>query len=322
MTVLLRAGQCFAGDSVMGNWEGVVRSAHGAEKTLQAKVIAEGGGLYRALMRVGKGDKREGKNITGHRKEGQVSFTGSIDMGLDFGGICQLRGEIIGCNLKGYCSSTASSYQFSMRRVQVNPPQLGVKPVEKAVVLFDGSSLDSWVDVNNQPVKWKLLKDKSMEVTKGNIITQQSFGDALIHLEFRTPLMSEARGQARGNSGVYVHGRYEIQVLDSFGLEPMDNGCGAIYKIASPRVNASLPPLDWQTYDISFRAPRFDSTGIKLKNAEISVRHNGQIIHDRQELLGTSPGGISEEEAERGGLLLQDHRDPVQYRNIWILPLD
>ena len=322
MTVLLRMGQCFASDSVMGNWEGEVRSAHGAEKLLRAKIIAEGGGRYRAVMRVGKRDKREIKRITGHRKKGQVFFAGALDLGSEFGGICQLRGKIIGRNLKGDCSSATSLYQFSMRRVQVNFPELGVKPAEKAVVLFDGSSLDSWVDLNNQPARWKLLKDKSMEVAKGNIITQQVFGDALIHLEFRTPLMPEARGQARGNSGVYVHGRYEIQVLDSFGLKPMDNGCGAIYKIASPRINASLPPMDWQTYDIVFRAPRFDSTGIKLKNAEISVRHNGQLIHDRQELLGPSLGGISEEEGKRGGLLLQDHRDPVQYRNIWILPLD
>ena len=182
--------------------------------------------------------------------------------------------------------------------------------------------LRAWMHRDGQPAGWKLGEDGSMEVTRGNILTRRSFGDVRIHLEFRTPLMAEARGQARGNSGVYVQGRYEVQVLDSFGLEPMDNGCGGVYRIAPPRVNASLPPLQWQTYEIIFRAPRFDASGSKTANARITVRHNGQVIHLNRELPRLTPGGVSNEESERGPLLLQDHRDPVQYRNIWVLPLD
>ena len=171
-------------------------------------------------------------------------------------------------------------------------PRLGARPPEKAVVLFDGTGLEAWMQRDGQPAGWKLREDGSMEVTRGNILTRRSFGDVRIHLEFRTPLMPEARGQARGNSGVYVQGRYEVQVLDSFGLEPMDNGCGAVYRIAPPRVNASLPPLQWQTYEITFRAPRFDSSGSKTANARITVRHNGEVIHSNLELPG-SPRGVS-----------------------------
>ena len=130
-----------------------------------------------------------------------------------------------------------------------------------------------------------------MEVARGDILTRRSFGDVRIHLEFRTPLMPEARGQARGNSGVYVQGRYEVQVLDSFGLESMDNGCGALYRIAPPRVNASLPPRQWQTYEITFRAPRFDSSGSKTRNARITVRHNGEVIHLKPGAPQAHPGG-------------------------------
>jgi len=318
----LGAGAVLAGDSVMGEWKGKLRGDDGVERILEAQIVAEGGDRYRAVMRLDKDGAWNSGESAGRRKGETVAFSGSLNLGQGSGGLCQLQGQIDSGGFRGKCAGADSTVRFSLTRMERCPPRLGAKPPDKAVVLFDGTGLESWMHRDGQPAGWKLREDGSMEVTRGNIVTRRSFGDVHIHLEFRTPLMPEARGQARGNSGVYVQGRYEVQVLDSFGLEPMDNGCGGIYRIAAPRVNASLPPLQWQTYEIIFRAPRFDSSGSKTANAKITVRHNGEVIHLDRELPRLTPGGVSNEESERGPLLLQDHRDSVQYRNIWVLPLD
>lgn len=321
-SLYLETGAVLAGDSVMGEWKGKLRGGDGVERILEARVVAEGGDRYRAVMRMDKDGAWNAGESTGRRRGETVVFSGRLHPGQESGGACRLQGQVDSEGFRGTCADSGSTARFSLRRIERRPPRLGAKPPEEAVVLFDGTGLENWMQRDGQPAGWKLREDGSMEVTRGTILTRRSFGDARIHLEFRTPLMAEARGQARGNSGVYVQGRYEVQVLDSFGLEPMDNGCGAVYKIAPPRVNASLPPLQWQTYEIIFRAPRFDSSGSKTANARITVRHNGEEIHLNRELPRLTPGGVSNDEGERGPLLLQDHRDPVQYRNIWVLPLD
>jgi len=172
--------------------------------------------------------------------------------------------------------------------------------------------------------RWKLTDDGAMEVVPGtgNLLTKRRFTDFRLHIEFRTPFMPEARGQARGNSGVYLQGRYEIQVLDSYGLEGRDNECGGIYKVARPRINMCAPPLQWQTYDIVFHAPRFDASGKKTADAVATVRHNGVVIHENVRIPHPTGGGIGGDPSEPGPLMLQDHHNPVRYRNIWIVPLD
>lgn len=171
--------------------------------------------------------------------------------------------------------------------------------------------------------RWKLLGDGSMEIgpKAGSLVSKAAFADHRLHLEFRTPFMPEARGQARGNSGVYIQGRYEVQILDSYGLDGLDNECGGLYKVARPRANLCAPPLQWQTYDIDFRAPRFDAQGAKAANARITVRHNGVLIHDKVELPGQTGGGEAANFEKPGPLLLQDHGNPVQFRNIWVAAL-
>jgi hypothetical protein len=151
------------------------------------------------------------------------------------------------------------------------------------------------------------------------VTSKQKFGNCQVHLEFRTPFQLTASGQGRGNSGCYLQGRYEVQVLDSFGLEGLDNECGGIYSIARPSVNMCYPPLSWQTYDIDFTAATYDDAGAKLKNARMTVRHNGVVIHNDVECDHATTAAPVAEGAEPGPLYLQDHGNPVRYRNIWIV---
>jgi len=187
---------------------------------------------------------------------------------------------------------------------------LGAKPPRKAVVLFDGTNADAWI---NGRVENGLLPNS-------DATTKQKFGDYKLHLEFRTPYKPYARGQGRGNSGVYHQGRYETQVLDSFGLDGRENECGGIYSIAEPKLNMCLPPLTWQTYDVNFTAARFDTDGKLLQHAQMTVRLNGVVVHKDQELPHTTTSApIGTITPEPGPIHIQHHSNPVYYRNIWIV---
>ena len=199
-----------------------------------------------------------------------------------------------------------------------------VPPPAGATVLFDGKSFDNWQKKDGKAVGWKLLDGGIMEVSKtGDIVTKEKFnGHFKLHVEFRVPYMPKAKGQGRGNSGIYVQGRYEVQVLDSYGLESKIDDCAAIYSIAKPRVNACKAPTVWQTYDIEFRAPIFVD-GKKKEPAVMSVWHNGILVHDKVILTkDNTPAGAGGDPSLPGPILLQDHGNPVQYRNIWLIQLD
>lgn len=202
--------------------------------------------------------------------------------------------------------------------------QKSVPAPKGAVVLFDGKSLDNWTHKDGKkPAHWKLVDGGAMQVPGGGgIITKQKFdGKFLLHVEFRVPYMPKASGQGRGNSGVYVQGRYEVQVLDSYGLKSKDNDCGGIYSVAAPLVNACKAPTVWQSYDIEFTSPVCEN-GKKVKPARITVHHNGVVIHkDREIPKDVTTAGIASDPCTPGPVYLQDHGNPVQYRNIWLLPL-
>lgn len=188
------------------------------------------------------------------------------------------------------------------------------------VILFDGTSTDGWTYPDGSgPIDW-IVEGNIMTVGHEDIVSKETFRDAHVHVEWREPDMPWASGQLKGNSGVYLHGIYEVQILDSYG-KPEDklekNDCGAIYTICPPLQNACRPALEWQTYDIYFRAPRFDEEGNVTENARITVLQNDRLIQNNVELFKTTGGGITREKLHEGPLLLQDHGHPVSFRNVW-----
>lgn len=211
--------------------------------------------------------------------------------------------------------------------VDPGPERPSVAPPADAVVLFDGRDLAEWQKADGSPARWR-VRDGYMEVVggSGNVLSRRAFGDVQLHLEWATPSPAAARvGQARGNSGVFLMGYYEIQVLDSWRNETYTDGqAAAIYGQTPPLVNASRPPGAWQTYDIIFRRPRFAADGSVLQPARVTVLHNGVLVHDAVALTGRTVHRARaryEPHADRLPLMLQDHADPVRYRNIWVREL-
>jgi 3-keto-disaccharide hydrolase len=196
-------------------------------------------------------------------------------------------------------------------------------PPKGAVVLFNGRDLSNWHTRDGKPAGWQ-VEDRVVTVVRGtgDILSNDTFADAYLHLEWMEPDMPEASGQAKGNSGVYLQARYEIQVLDSYGWEvPGLGDCGAIYNMHAPLANACKPALEWQTYDIIFRAARVEARGWVLEPARVTVIQNGVVVQNNVTLYDVTGGAIDHNLGEPGPLLLQDHGDPVKYRNIWMVQL-
>jgi len=201
----------------------------------------------------------------------------------------------------------------------VSPGEKSSDPPADAIVLFDGKDLSKWKNGD----KWE-LKDGYAVVQKSDIVTTDSYGDYQLHVEFATPEKVRGSGQGRGNSGVYLQGRYEVQMLDSFGLDGKDNECGGVYSVGAPKINMCYPPLSWQTYDIDYTAAKYNASGKLTANPRMTVRHNGVVIHDNLELPGERNTTAAPVKAgpEPGPVYLQDHGNPVRYRNIWVVPTD
>ena len=199
---------------------------------------------------------------------------------------------------------------------------LNAAPPKDAVVLFDGTSLEQWVKMDGSPADW-LVADGTVQVAPktGDICTKQLFGDHFLHLEFMLSDMPEAKGQGKSNSGVFIQGRYEIQVLDSSGWDvPGMGDCGSIYDQYAPLVNACKPAKTWQTYDVIFRAPRCEGKVVK-EPARITVLLNGVIVQNNVQLPGVTGAPTDLNVQLPGHLRLQDHGNLVWYRNIWAVPL-
>lgn len=308
MLALLASVNAFAGPTytdpektdddfaVQGEYVGKLR-----DQVFGVQVVAQGGGKFRSVAYHGglPGDGWDEKETIireGERKDGVPTFVGDRGMG-----------KIIDGKLKVYDDSGVEIASFD--RTTRESPTLGAQPPEGAIVLFDGKSVDAFE-------RGELTDDGLL---KSGVTSKQKFQDCTVHLEFRTPYQPEDRGQGRGNSGCYLQGRYEVQILDSFGLTGEDNECGGVYTVAKPKVNMCFPPLAWQTYDIEYTAARFGDDGKKTADAKLTVKHNGVVIHEGVAVPHATTAAPVAEGPEPGPLYLQDHGNPVRYRNVWVL---
>jgi len=239
---------------------------------------------------------------------------------------CQWTGKLTEAGLEGAVKSDCKA-TFSLKRVMRLSHRLGAKAPKGAAVLLSADTKDlsaTFTKGGGKPCGWKLLPGGVMQCVPrgGSALTKKKFGSVHIHAEFRTAFMPDKKGQGRSNSGFYIQNRYECQVLDSYGLKGVSNECGGLYRAVEPRVNMCAPPGQWQSYDIFFRAPKFDASGEKqIEGAHITVVHNGVLIHNDVVMQkGTGNGGRRKPIASEF-LLLQDHGNPVEFRNIWIADL-
>jgi hypothetical protein len=313
-------------DPFMGDWKGGWELDNDADSgSLVAQVIALGKGQYRAVLLNEFDTRREPLAVLDGRLNGAaVNFAGRTVLS-DSGTELEIQAAIKDGEFSGSFKGDQFG-NFGMSKVVRLSPTLGAKPPDGAIVLFNGKDFKEWKHtrkkVGEDKVKWELV-DGAMRVKPrtGSIITRKQFTDVRLHIEFRTPFMPEKRGQGRGNSGVYLQGRYEVQVLDSYGLEGKDNECGGIYKVGRPLVNMCAPPTQWQTYDITFRAPRFDGAGNSISNPTLTVIHNGVKVHDKTKAKGPTTASAGGKASKPGGIYLQDHGNKVEFRNIWLVEL-
>lgn len=285
---------------MQGEYVGVFKDDDGNDEKWGSQVIALGDGKFELIgykgglpgdgwkrddpMERGKGEIKDGALHAVGEGWTAVAVKGQVEIIAD--------GKVIG----------------RLKRVVRKSPTLGKKAPAGAIVLFDGTTAEHFN-------KGKIVEKNLL---LADCDTVEKFGDHSLHLEFRTPFKPFARGQARGNSGMYIQSRYEVQILDSFGLDGKNNECGGIYSISEPIVNMCFPPLTWQTYDYDFKAARYDDSGKKVANARTTIRHNGVVIHKDLELTHGTPGR-QKEAAAPAALYLQGHGNPVVYRNIWVV---
>jgi hypothetical protein len=286
--------------AIQGEYEGMLGGQDDKQKW-GLQIIALGDSKFHAVAYSGGlpgagWDKNEKVEVDGSAKDGVASFTGERGSATVKDGVASVKtpdGKPLG----------------ELKRVERKSPTIGKKSPEGAVVLFDGKSGDAFTDP-------KKFVDGLMSQ---GITSKQKFQDFSLHMEFLLSYMPAARGQGRANSGCYMQGRYEVQILDSFGLSGEHNECGGIYTTKKPDVNMCLPPLVWQTYDVEYTAARFDADGKKTANAKLTVLHNGVQIHKDVELPKATTAAPVAEGPEPGPIFLQDHGNPIRYRNIWLV---
>ncbi len=318
------AAEKAAADPFLGDWRG---QWSGGRRRIFAQVIPRGGGRYQVNV-LPELDRRCPPHAV-------------LEAKAD-GGVLQFdrdgwAGRIEGGRFTGTGPQRGKPAPFAMEKVTRLSPRLGAKPPKGAVVLFDGSGFDQWEPRGREADKgitWKLL-DGFARVWPP--LKEHAFGTAIrarrvladfhLHLEFRLPLLADAAGQTRANSGVIIE-EYEfceVQILDSYGLPGYYDECGAIYRKSAPKVNMCAPPGVWQSFDIDYRGPRFDASGSLTAGPRITVNHNGRFIHKDEELPYSQRARTArwQRRGSRkcGRITLQHHGDPIDFRNIWMTPL-
>jgi len=303
------AGPDFA---IQGEYTGEVEKG-GEKHKVGAQVVALGDSKFRVKFHIGglPGDGWDGKKVRlaqAETKDGQTGFVGKVTNPNP-----QAKDpphDIKGTIGNGELTVMVEDVSGTLKRVIRKSPTEGAKPPDGAIVLFDGTSADQW--------KGGKLIDGNL--LNNGIYSKREFKDLKAHIEFRLPFMPFDRGQGRSNSGFYPQGHnYEVQILDSFCLDGKNNECGGLYTIRAPDVNMCFPPLSWQTYDVDYKAARFDTEGKKTANAVITVVHNGVTIHDHAEIPMSTEDHKRKIEDKAGPIHLQNHGNPVYFRNIWVV---
>jgi len=285
--------------ALQGEYEGITYTGKYGQEAAGLQVVALGDGKFSAVQ------YRLGLPGAGWNTDQRVKLEGSRD-----GDSLRLGDDNYRVTIRDGVALLENQHGTVGRLCKVGrvSPTMGLQAPASATVLFDGTSVDGFKDAK--------MTESGLLIEGAE--TKHLFGDFRMHVEFRTPYMPTARGQGRGNSGVYIQRRYEVQVLDSFGLDGVHNECGGLYKQKAPNVNMALPPLSWQTYDILFTAARFDEEGKKSADAQLTVVHNGVKIHDNYSLKNKTGAG-RQETPEPGPIWFQNHSDPVRFRNIWFI---
>lgn len=288
--------------AIQGEYAGTLKMNDG-DLRIGVQVIALGKGQFQAVAYLG-GLPGDGYNGDETFKSDGVSKDGKAVFNYEQATATIADGVLTARDLDGYEIG-------KLNKVLRKSPTLGQKPPQGAIVIFDGKNTDA--------LKGGQITDDGL--LANGTTSKQMLGDHKLHIEFRLPYQPEDRGQGRGNSGIYLQGRYEVQMLDSFGLEGKNNECGGIYERKAPDTNMCYPPLTWQTYDIDFTAAKYDDQGKLTAKPRLTVRHNGYVIHNDFELPNDEPTRAAPVKAgpTPGPVYLQDHGNPVRYQNIWVV---
>ena len=300
-TVVIDIEKADADFAVQGEYTGDVTIPGKDKFKAGVQVIARGNGKFHAEFLTGGlpgdgWDKGKKAPLDGETKDGITILKGVLGSAEIKDGKMTLMGENGGA-------------PSELKRLVRESPTSGMKPPDGALVIFDGTSLDQFQKGA------KMAEDKTLEQGANTLKPLQNY---TMHLEFKLPYMPEASGQGRGNSGCYAQSRYEVQILDSYGLKGESNECGGIYTIKAPDVNMCFPPLSWQTYDIDYTAAKFED-GKKVKNATMTVKHNGVLIHENAECTHATTSSPMKEGPEPAPIHLQNHGNPVRFRNMWVV---
>ncbi len=303
--------------AILGDYVGTFSRTGLAPVPARGMVIARDGDEYRVPLWTVDSPATESLpvlvELTGWRDDDQVFLAGEA-LGVKWQGLVH-AGRLTAAIRHPYGG------RFELRRVDRQSPTLGAPPPAGAVILLpyqpgQPTSLAAW-----EGAAWPLTEDGAVQVGRGDLRTVQMFGSVRLHLEFALPLIADVRGQKRANSGVFLHDRYEAQILDSWGVLAGAGDLGAIYNVSAPRVNAALPPLTWQTFDMDFEAPTLTADGDAAAPAFMTVRLNGVLVQDRVAL--DHPTDASDKPpVARDCIRLQDHGNPVRFRNIWLVETD
>lgn len=330
-------------DSIQGNWLGTWAGKDGMGGKNVAQIYGLGNGEYQAIFTAyDSGEQDKGEFTFAIRGATTPEKSVTFDQNIDLGGygVFKFHAEIIDGKFKGtYSNGNQFEGTMDLKRVDTKSDAVGMKPLPGAKILFNGESLDGWQTAGDEPAEWKVVDGVIVAPTSerlsppkaGHLACLEKFGRAQIHLEFRVPYLPEKRGDHRGQSGVVLFGKHELQIVDSFGFPRAKDvqgyfidtdALGALYGRHAPKELPALPPGEWQAFDITVKPETLDDNGKVSQPGELTLQLNGTTVHEQVALTKPTVGGPFAKGPDVPGLLLQHTGQPVEFRNIWLVPLD